>query len=217
MYSWGEGNSGQLGYGNVGIWKHYPSCIDSLKKYKIVSACAGEGFSIFLSDLGVVFTVGDNSKGSLGHNDLKNYLHCRPIGTLNQLCYFHTEIINSFADRLNEVNIILVACGSHHVIAVSRENLVFSWGSCKYGGLGLGNQTFSPFPTHIQSSLFGTKIVKIACAQNCTLLLLENGEVLAAGRNNDNKLGLGEKILKSMFFVRTSLFINLIIKDVSYI
>lgn len=83
VYSWGEGASGQLGYGNVGIWKHYPSCIDSLKKYKIVDACAGEGFSLFLSDLGVVFTCGDNSKGCLGHSDMKNYLHCKPLGILS--------------------------------------------------------------------------------------------------------------------------------------
>lgn len=103
---------------------------------------------------------------------------------------------------MNEVNITLIACGSHHVIAVSRDNKVFSWGTCKYGALGVGNQIFSSVPTHIQSSLFGTKIVKIACAQNCTLLLLESGEVLAAGRNNDNKLGLGDKVLRSMFFVR---------------
>ncbi|KAJ6641121.1 E3 ubiquitin-protein ligase HERC2, partial [Pseudolycoriella hygida] len=183
VYSWGEGSSGQLGYGNIGLWKHYPTCIDSLKKYKIISACAGEGFSVFLSDLGVVFTVGDNSKCSLGHNDVKNYLNCWPI------------------DRLNDVNIILIACGTHHVVAVSRENNVFSWGTCKYGGLGLGKQICSSFPTRIHSPLFGTKIIKIACAQNCTLLLLENGEVLASGRNNDNKLGLGENVLQSMFFV----------------
>lgn len=109
-------------------------------------------------------------------------------------------------DRLNDVNIVQIACGSHHVIAVSMDNKVFSWGTCKYGALGLGSQSFSAFPTHIQSTLFGRKIVKIACAQNCSLLLLENGDVLAAGRNNDNKLGLSEKIPKSMFFVRNSNF-----------
>lgn len=77
----------------MGIWKHYPTCIDSLKKYKIIHACAGEGFSIFLSDLGVVFTVGDNSKGSLGHNDMKNYLHCRPLGNLKQYCYYYRQLM----------------------------------------------------------------------------------------------------------------------------
>lgn len=36
VYSWGEGNSGQLGHGNTEIWKHYPSKIESIKKYKII-------------------------------------------------------------------------------------------------------------------------------------------------------------------------------------
>lgn len=105
-------------------------------------------------------------------------------------------------DRLTGVHITEVACGNHHVIAVSLDNKAFSWGTCKYGALGLGRQVLSAFPTHVQSSLFEKKIVKIACAQDCTILLLENGDVLASGRNNDNKLGFGEKINRSMFFVR---------------
>lgn len=108
-------------------------------------------------------------------------------------------------DSLNGINIIHIGCGSHHVVAVSKDNKVFSWGTCKQGSLGLGNQLFSSFPTHIQS-LLGKKIVKIACSPNCTLLLLENGDVLGAGRNNDNKLGLGEKVPRSLFFVSDSNF-----------
>lgn len=107
-----------------------------------------------------------------------------------------------FTDSLNEVKITLIAGGSHHIIAVSSDNTIYSWGTCKYGALGLGNQIFSSVPTKVQSPLFGMKIQKIACAQDCTFLLLENGEVLAAGRNSDNKLGIGENNLKSMVFVR---------------
>ena len=64
----------------MGGWKHYPSSIESLKKHKIVSACAGDGFSIFLSDVGVVFTCGDNSQDCLGHIDTKYFQQCTPLG-----------------------------------------------------------------------------------------------------------------------------------------
>lgn len=61
---------------------------------------------------------------------------------------------------------------------------------------------FSAVPTLIQTPSIATKIVKIVCAQSCSMLLLESGETFAAGRNNDNKLGFGEKVHKSMVFVR---------------
>ena len=32
-------------------------------------ACCGEGFSVFVSDRGIVLTCGDGSKGCLGHGD----------------------------------------------------------------------------------------------------------------------------------------------------
>lgn len=46
----------------------------------ILSACAGDGFSIFWTDLGVVLSCGDNSKGCLGQSDVKNYNEPKVIG-----------------------------------------------------------------------------------------------------------------------------------------
>lgn len=44
------------------------------------SASAGEGFSTLWSDMGIVFTFGDNSKGCLGHGDLINYQQPKEVG-----------------------------------------------------------------------------------------------------------------------------------------
>lgn len=37
-------------------------------------------------------------------------------------------------------------------------------------------------------------IEKIYCGPNCSLLLLENGDVYACGHNNNNKLGFGRNV-----------------------
>lgn len=51
------------------------------------SACAGDGFSIFWTDLGVVLSCGDNSKGCLGLADSKNYNEPKVIGTATFFFY----------------------------------------------------------------------------------------------------------------------------------
>lgn len=46
------------------------------------------------------------------------------------------------------------------------------------------------------------KVTKIICGPECTILLLDSGELLAAGRNTDNRLGFGSATKQSMVFVR---------------
>jgi NIMA (never in mitosis gene a)-related kinase 8 len=54
--------------------------LDSLSRYNIIASCAGEGFSIFLSNYGVVLSCGDNSNGSLGHGDVTSISAPKAIG-----------------------------------------------------------------------------------------------------------------------------------------
>lgn len=35
-YTWGEGKSGQLGHNSTEAWKHFPTKVDAIKKYKII-------------------------------------------------------------------------------------------------------------------------------------------------------------------------------------
>ena len=81
VYTWGSNDFGALGLGQCdSTWKHFPSKIDSLRRYNIVSSCAGDGFSIFLSNYGVVLSCGDNTNGCLGHPNAKSVLTPKAIG-----------------------------------------------------------------------------------------------------------------------------------------
>lgn len=105
----------------------------------LFSACAGDGFSIFWTDFGVVLSCGDNSKGCLGISNVSNLQHPKAIGKLILSIYFliiYNRIF--YTEPLDGVRITCVACGPSHVVALDSQNNIYSWGTCKSGALGLG-------------------------------------------------------------------------------
>lgn len=82
VYCWGDNAKGQLAQTAETTWKHFPTKIDALSRYNIISSCAGDGFSVFLSNYGVVLSCGDNEHGCLGHVDSKAISTPKAIGEL---------------------------------------------------------------------------------------------------------------------------------------
>lgn len=85
VYCWGDNVKGQLGHNVDTSWKHFPTKIESLSRYHIVSSCAGDGFSIFLSNYGVVLSCGDNSQGCLGHENASSIMTPKAIGKHSEM------------------------------------------------------------------------------------------------------------------------------------
>lgn len=69
VYTWGEGRRGQLGGGALENWRGRPGVVECLKGKGITRVAAGQGFSVFASDNGIVMTCGDGTFGCLGHAD----------------------------------------------------------------------------------------------------------------------------------------------------
>lgn len=120
VFGWGDGQKGQLCQNIEGTWKHFPTKIETLQRHNIVSACAGDGFSIFLTNYGVVLSCGTSNFGCLG---IKNVT-----------ALMTPKIIQKFYD----VKIIQIACDKSHVIALDIHGNVYSFGHNSYGALGLG-------------------------------------------------------------------------------
>lgn len=80
VFTWGEGRRGQLGHGEVESWRSRPHCVEALKAKSITRVGAGDGFSVFASDNGIIMTCGDGSFGALGHggkDDIRSILWSR--------------------------------------------------------------------------------------------------------------------------------------------
>ncbi|XP_078097118.1 serine/threonine-protein kinase Nek8-like [Mustelus asterias] len=184
VYTWGNNAKGQLGHGDLQS-RSRPQLVEALKGKFIVRACCGDGFSVFLSDNGIVMTSGDGGQGCLGHGD--HFSTSRPC----------------LIEALLSINVQVVACGLQHVLCVSGEGKVFSWGNGKYGKLGLGNDDDHCSPKEVT---FEEQIIirDVKCGLDGTMFLTDADSILACGNNQYNKLGLNER--RGLLMQMTKLF-----------
>ena len=92
-----------------------------------------------------------------------------------------TEIV-----ELRSKKVITLVHGAKHVIALTFNGEIFSWGDNNYGQLGNMNTFESLRPT-----LVGKHIESVQCGANHTLALTKSGQVFAWGRNNYGQIGIG--------------------------
>ncbi|XP_071033835.1 serine/threonine-protein kinase Nek8 isoform X3 [Parasteatoda tepidariorum] len=174
VYTWGDGRKGQLGHGKLETWRDKPFCVEALKGKNIARVCAGEGFSVFSSDNGILMTCGNGSQGCLGHGDWNMCVKPKII------------------EKLLSIDVSDVSCGPNHVVVVGREGDAYSWGCGSGGRLGTGSEEDCCAPVEI---IFphDAKVVKSFCGHDGTMFITERGTLLACGMNDFNKLGMNEQ------------------------
>jgi E3 ubiquitin-protein ligase HERC2 len=74
-----------------------------------------------------------------------------------------------------------VACGEAHTVAITASGKVLSWGKGEMGQLGHGNTKDQLLPRLIET--FRKRAVAVACGQNHTALLTEEGQLYIMGAN----------------------------------
>ena len=70
-----------------------------------------------------------------------------------------------------------IACGSFHMVGVSREGDLLSWGCGKNGRLGHGNTDSITNPQNIEKALFSKNVQDVACGSYHTIVLTTEGDV----------------------------------------
>ncbi|XP_065352278.1 serine/threonine-protein kinase Nek8-like [Cloeon dipterum] len=191
VYAWGQGKSGQLGQGkNEG--SNEPIFVEALKDRRIITLAAGFGFSVFVSDNGVVLTCGDGSNGCLGQGDYNSSSTPQIVGM--RKVYFSQKrflIILLMEDDLFSVEVVAVACGNDHVVALSREGYVYSWGNT-------GLKTHVKECRPIELCNLKMEIVSIRAGPGCSAAIGSDGSLWVWGCNDYNRLGLDKRGLLCM-------------------
>ncbi|KAJ8870688.1 hypothetical protein PR048_029712 [Dryococelus australis] len=171
VYTWGEGGRGQLGHSETTQYTSQPRCVEALRGKSINRVGAGDGYSAFVSDSGMLMTCGDGTFGCLGHGDWNNVLRPRLV------------------ERLLSVDVAVLSCGSHHVAVLSVEGEMYAWGRGDGGRLGLGHQQDCCSPAQV--SVPSDHVVRtVYCGGDATAVVTTEGVMFACGRNSSNKLGL---------------------------
>eukprot|EP01065_Artemidia_motanka_P015603 TRINITY_DN19353_c0_g1_i1.p1 TRINITY_DN19353_c0_g1~~TRINITY_DN19353_c0_g1_i1.p1 ORF type:complete len:1656 (+),score=411.86 TRINITY_DN19353_c0_g1_i1:65-5032(+) len=99
-----------------------------------------------------------------------------------------------------------VRCGSGgfaHTLLLAHDGSVYASGANESGQLGMGDTD----PRHqfeLVRSLEGKRVRDVACGASHSVAVLQSGEVLATGGNDDGQLGLGHRSNRAEFnLVRT--------------
>ncbi|XP_019433360.1 PREDICTED: ultraviolet-B receptor UVR8 [Lupinus angustifolius] len=168
VMSWGRGNSGQLGHGEVVSNSLYPKIVTSLNAYFITHVSAGWSHSAFVSDSGCLFTCGDGSFGQLGHGDYTS--HCTPLK------------VSFFANQ----HVAQVACGMRHSLVLLKDgsqNQVYGFGSGKRGQLGVSKDKIKSINLpQVISAFEDAEIVQIAANGDHSASLSVDGHLYTWGR-----------------------------------
>lgn len=152
-----------------------PKKLEALCGKKIKSLSYGSGPHVLLStEDGVVYAWGHNGYSQLGN------------GTTNQGIAPIQVCTNLLIKQVVEV-----ACGSHHSMALAADGEVFAWGYNNCGQVGSGSTANQPTPRKVTNCLHIKRVVSIACGQTSSMAVLDNGEVYGWGYNGNGQLGLG--------------------------
>ncbi|WZZ10692.1 hypothetical protein YC2023_096613 [Brassica napus] len=165
VFTWGRGNSGQLGHGdnlNASLPKPLFFFDDD---YVISQASAGWSHSAFVSDSGSLFTCGNGSFGQLGLGD--------------NISLTSPAKVSYFVDK----SVKMVACGMRHSLVLFSGNQVCGFGSGKRGQLGVSSErTKSVNLPCVVSGLEDVEVVRIAANGDHSAALSANGELFTWGR-----------------------------------
>ena len=171
VWIWGGNSNGQLGNGTT-TDSHIPIQVSGLSGMTAIAA--GSNFTVAVKNDGTVWAWGSNSNGQLGN------------GTTTDS---NIPVQVSGASGLS--NVVGVAAGSNHTVALINSGVVWAWGDNGNGQLGNGTTTDSNIPLGVGG--LGS-IMAIAAGNNFTVALKNvtlNSSVLAWGSNNNGQLGNG--------------------------
>lgn len=176
--AWGLNSSGQLGNGTT-TTATTPVLVDlsGVLAGRTVSAIsAGSNYCLALCADNALVAWGDNSAGKLGN------------GTSIQSTV--PVAVNQSGNLLGK-QIIAIAGGSSHSMALCSDGTVAAWGSNFSGQLGTGLITSSqiPVPVSTATALNGVIVTNIAAGANHSLALARDGRIFAWGSNSDSQLG----------------------------
>ncbi|XP_011926279.1 PREDICTED: serine/threonine-protein kinase Nek9 isoform X4 [Cercocebus atys] len=179
LYTWvnmqgGTKLHGQLGHGDKASYRQ-PKHVEKLQGKAIHQVSCGDDFTVCVTDEGQLYAFGSDYYGCMGVDKVAGPEVLEPM----QLNFFLSNPVEQ------------VSCGDNHVVVLTRNKEVYSWGCGEYGRLGLDSEEdyYIPQKVDVPKALI---IVAVQCGCDGTFLLTQSGKVLACGLNEFNKLGLNQ-------------------------
>jgi alpha-tubulin suppressor-like RCC1 family protein len=139
-----------------------------------LAVSAGSTHSLFVNNLGNVYSFGDNSKKQLGRVTAPS----------------DHDGARRFVSNIGHV--IAISAGNYHSLGLDGYGNVYSFGDNYYGQLGHGNTTNRLEPQRIAGIIENKKIIEISAGSMHNLVLDDGGNVYSWGYNYYGNLGHGD-------------------------
>lgn len=170
VWAWGTNNYGQLGNGNTTLQK---SPIQTVGLTNVIAIAAGAYHSLALKADGTVWGWGYNSQSQVGNGTITTP-QTKPVKVVNL------------------TNVVAIAAGGYHSLALNANGSVWGWGRNDYGQLGKGaasNYELTPALVSVPG-----KVLSVAAGEFHSLALMTDGTIAAWGYSFYGQVGNGAPI-----------------------
>jgi alpha-tubulin suppressor-like RCC1 family protein len=178
VWSFGKNDVGQLGRAANGNANN-PAQIASLTSVSAI--CAGTDFSMALKTNGEVWAWGHNNQGQLAQ-DTDTADKSTPVRVKTGPSTFLA-------------NVVAIACGGAHAIALKSDGTLSAWGQNLSGQVGTGSTGGTLKVATAVANLSG--VYAIGAGTNHSLAAGRDGSLFAWGANNISQLGDGTTNLQN--------------------
>lgn len=131
-------------------------------------------FVRIIADRGILMTFGSGTHGSLGHGNFQDVAQAKIV------------------EALLGYEVQQVTCGASHIIVVTADHELFSWGRGDNGRLGLGNEETYNIPQPVTLGLDFSPCAAY-CGIDSSVVLTVEEVMFACGSNRCNKLALDQE------------------------
>ncbi|CAI2364429.1 unnamed protein product [Moneuplotes crassus] len=154
VYSFGRNDSGQLGLSYKVDSKNTPTKIEGMFSSKV--SC-GYYHSLAITSTGKLYSWGRNDSGQLGHPDKSK----------------HFEPTN--VKEFDETEVIDIACGCYHSLALTYDYKVYTFGRNCHGQLGNNTKISEFIPTQLKE-IEHRKVIQVAAGFYHSVLLVSQSQ-----------------------------------------
>ncbi|KAJ8898248.1 hypothetical protein PR048_003608 [Dryococelus australis] len=195
VYAWGLAEHGALGnqlkHKNYKTLRYYqcPKRLHFGEQYKVNDVICGYGFTVFTvksSDKYKVFGTGLNSDSQIGYHAPRKD---NPLGVI----VYPAPIELPFRNPLS-AEVLHLSAGRAHLLVLTNEG-VFTLGNNAYGQCGrrvvLDEEYSGSHMVHCITDVEGSAIKQVACGQDHSMFINEQGQVYSCGWGADGQTGLG--------------------------
>jgi alpha-tubulin suppressor-like RCC1 family protein len=177
LYSFGSGESGQLGHGDSEN-QFLPRSVTSFQGVRMACAAGNYGHSLTVTETGQLFSFGDGRDGRLGHGNSRSCSFPKPVMEMSKL------------------RVVTVAAGFDHSMVVTEMGCVYTMGNGEDGKLGHGDTESCPLPRMVSTwprMPTRMRVVAVAAGGYHSMVLAADGMVATFGNGEDGKLGHGSE------------------------